>query len=169
MLTYTAPLFNSYTEHLGLIEPQNVLHSTEKVTSFMRCAPVANENEIGTPEDDAVADPLADSTLELWNRTARQNREIFTEIFRPVPTNLVRSWSAYEASNDVSNSLQTLSHATVQNYVPKVKPGHVVPEATLPRIKERLSRVRGSVVECPLVRCSYLDERLALTYHSRIS
>ncbi|OJA19475.1 hypothetical protein AZE42_04918 [Rhizopogon vesiculosus] len=113
-----------FREHLGLIEPQNVLHSKENVTSFMRCAPEVNEDEIGTPEDIAVADPLADSTLELWNRTAKRNREIFTEIFRPVPTNL--------------------------NYLPKVKTGHVVPEVQLSRIKDRLSQVRGSVVECPL-------------------
>ncbi|KAG2050128.1 phospholipase D/nuclease [Suillus hirtellus] len=121
-----------FREHLGLIEPQNVLHSTEKVTSFMRCAPEPNDNEIGMREDTAVADPLADSTLELWNHTARVNREIFTEVFRPVPTNLVRSWSAYE------------------NYLPKVKTGHVVPGIQLQRIKERLSQVRGSLVECPL-------------------
>jgi phospholipase D1/2 len=68
----------------------------------MRCAPEANDDEIGTPHDDVVADPLADSTLELWNRTAKRNREIFTELFRPVPTNLVRSWSAYEVRNDIS-------------------------------------------------------------------
>ncbi|KAG1880959.1 hypothetical protein F4604DRAFT_1578750 [Suillus subluteus] len=121
-----------FREHLGLIEPQNVLHFTEKVTSFMRCAPEPNDDEIGTREDNAVADSLADSTLELWNRTARINREIFTEVFRPVPTNLVRSWSAYE------------------DYLPKVKTGHVVPEIQLQRIKERLSQVRGSVVECRL-------------------
>lgn len=121
-----------FREHLGLIEPQNVLHANEEVTSFMRCAPEPNDNEIGTREDNAVADPLADSTLELWNRTARANREIFTEVFRPVPTNLVRSWSAYES------------------YLPKVKTGHVVPEIQLQRIKQRLSQVRGSVVECPL-------------------
>ncbi|KAG2106164.1 uncharacterized protein F5147DRAFT_701272 [Suillus discolor] len=112
-----------FREHLGLIEPQNVLHSTEKVTSFMRYRDA---------EDTAVADPLADSTLELWNHTARVNREIFTEVFRPVPTNLVRSWSAYES------------------YLPKVKTGHVVPGIPLQRIKERLSQVRGSLVECPL-------------------
>ncbi|KAG1734909.1 uncharacterized protein EDB91DRAFT_1056622 [Suillus paluster] len=139
-----------FREHLGLIEPQNVLHSREKVTSFMRCAPEPNDDEIGTPEDNAVADPLADSTLELWNSTARTNREIFTEVFRPVPTNLVRSWSAYEASDDISDLPRCLSDVTIQNYVPKVKTGHVVPEIQLQRIKERLSHVRGSVVECPL-------------------
>jgi len=137
----------------------------------MRCAPVVNDDEVGTREDRAVADPLADSTLELWNRTARQNREIFTEIFRPVPTNLVRSWSAYEASNNCSEVPLSLSHVITQNYLPKVKTGHVVPEMHLQRIKDRLSRVRGSVVECPLVRCScsYHDERLGLTCHPRIS
>lgn len=137
----------------------------------MRCAPVVNDDEVGTREDRAVADPLADSTLELWNRTARQNREIFTEVFRPVPTNLVRSWSAYEASNNFSNVHLSSSHAITQNYLPKVKTGHVVPELNLQRIKDRLSHVRGAVVECPLVRCScsYHDERLVLTCHPRIS
>lgn len=62
----------------------------------MRPAPTPNEDETGCEEDALVADPLADATLELWRTTARKNREIFTEIFRPVPTNLVRDWKAYE-------------------------------------------------------------------------
>ena len=62
----------------------------------MKPAPDPHEDETDLAEDAAVADPLADETLDLWNSTARRNREIFTEIFRPVPTNLVRTWSAYE-------------------------------------------------------------------------
>ena len=62
----------------------------------MRAAPIANDDEVGTVEDEMVADPLADETERLWNDTARTNREIFTECFRPVPTNLIRSWDAYE-------------------------------------------------------------------------
>ena len=62
----------------------------------MHPAPIPNEDETYLPEDAAVADPLADETLDLLYNTARKNREIFTELFRPVPTNLVRSWSAYE-------------------------------------------------------------------------
>ena len=46
-----------------------------------------------------VADPLCEETQYLWNDTARKNREIFTEIFRPVPTNLVRTWDAYDVSD----------------------------------------------------------------------
>lgn len=61
----------------------------------MRPAPVPHDEEFGAPEDNAVADPLSPATEALWNDTARKNREIFTEIFRPVPTNLIRSWDAY--------------------------------------------------------------------------
>lgn len=120
-----------YREHLGLIEPQ-WCESGERVTNFMRAAPIANDDEVGTVEDEMVADPLADETERLWNDTARTNREIFTECFRPVPTNLIRSWDAYE------------------NYVPKVQTDHAVPDITLERLKDRLSSVKGALVEAPL-------------------
>jgi phospholipase D1/2 len=120
-----------FREHLGLIEPQ-FAERGEKPDSFMHPAPTPNADEMGTQYDRMVADPLSDATLELWNTTARKNREIFTEVFRPVPTNLVRDWKAYE------------------NYVPKVKAGHVVPGIPLDRVKNRLSEVRGALVECPL-------------------
>lgn len=61
----------------------------------MRPAPHANDDQTSTAEDAAVADPLAPETEALFNDTARTNREIFTEVFRPVPTNLVRTWDAY--------------------------------------------------------------------------
>ncbi len=38
-----------------------------------------------------------------------------------------------------------------QKYIPKVMPGHVVPEMSLEHVKDRLSRVRGALVECPMV------------------
>ena len=50
-------------------------------------------------EDDArVADPLSDDFLNLFNTTARVNREVFTELFRPIPSNLVHNWNAYDVS-----------------------------------------------------------------------
>ncbi|KAH7886577.1 hypothetical protein F5I97DRAFT_1807371 [Phlebopus sp. FC_14] len=121
-----------FREHLGLIPPQNVPNGDHRETSFMRPAPEPNEDEMGDDDDAKVADPLADTTLDLWNNTARENRAAFTEIFRPVPTDLVRSWSDYET------------------YVPKVKKGHVAPGVTLDRVKERLAKVKGSLVDCPL-------------------
>jgi len=64
----------------------------------MRPAPFPNKDQTQTEEDKLVADPLADSTDVLWKETARKNREIFAELFRPVPTNLVRNWAAYDVN-----------------------------------------------------------------------
>ena len=83
-------------EHLGLIPPQDCQSRHEQVTAAMRPAPIPNEDETDSREDELVADPLADETLDLFDSTAKKNRAIFTEIFRPVPTNLVRDWKAYE-------------------------------------------------------------------------
>ena len=82
------------------MEPQYCDHRTQHVTSFMKPAPYPIEDESQLEEDRAVADPLADKTTLLWEGTARKNREVFTELFRPVPTNLVRSKSAYKVGRD---------------------------------------------------------------------
>ncbi|KZT08000.1 phospholipase D/nuclease [Laetiporus sulphureus 93-53] len=120
-----------YREHLGLIAP-HFCDDIEEVTSFMRPAPHPNSDETFDKEDYMVADPLSEETERLWNETAKHNRDIFTEIFRPVPTNLTRDWNAY------------------WRYIPKNMPGHVAPEIPIERVKDRLSKVRGSLVECPL-------------------
>ncbi|KAG6839474.1 hypothetical protein C0991_002258 [Blastosporella zonata] len=121
-----------YREHLGLIQPQMPKDGNPEITSFMRPAPHANDDETYERNDALVADPLSDNTVALFQNTAIENRKIFTELFRPVPTNLVRSWAAYD------------------NYVPRVKAGHVVPGIDIDRVKTRLSGVRGALVECPL-------------------
>ena len=64
----------------------------------MRAAPVANEDETYIEDDARVADPMSDQFLNLLNTTARVNREVFTELFRPLPSNLVHNWNAYEVS-----------------------------------------------------------------------
>jgi phospholipase D1/2 len=85
-------------EHLGLIPPQNVTSRHENVTTFMHPAPIPNEDETDLEEDARVADPLSGEFQNLWNTTARVNREVFTELFRPIPSNLVHNWKAYEVS-----------------------------------------------------------------------
>lgn len=92
-----------YREHLGLMPPQVCQDDEDEVTSFMQCAPNPNKDETELEEEVLVADPLSDDTQRLWNDTARKNREIFTEVFRPVPSNLVRNWPGY----DVSAAIQT--------------------------------------------------------------
>ncbi|EIM84706.1 phospholipase D/nuclease [Stereum hirsutum FP-91666 SS1] len=121
-----------FRQHLGYIPPQICQDRDEHVTEFMRPAPVANPDEFGTADDEIMADPLSDEMVELWQKTAKVNREVFTELFRPVPTNLVRDWDAYN------------------NYVPKVKTGHVAPDVPLERVKARLADVRGALVEAPI-------------------
>ena len=73
----------------------------------MHAAPHPNEDETDLDEDKQVADPLADETIDLWNNTARTNREIFTEIFRPVPTNLIRAWKDYDVSHFCAAFVET--------------------------------------------------------------
>jgi len=121
-----------FREHLGLIPSQPCSDRHQEVTSFMRPAPYPNEDETGTEWDEMVVDPLKDETMALWTETAKKNRDIFTEVFRPVPTNYIRDWNAWD------------------NYVPKGKFGHVVPGIDIQTVKQRLSQVRGALVECPL-------------------
>ncbi|KAF8737923.1 hypothetical protein AX14_012197 [Amanita brunnescens Koide BX004] len=121
-----------FREHLGLIPPQTPDPKHQRVSSNMKPAPYPYDYDFGSKEDAMVADPVAESTTQLWQQTAKKNREIFTEIFKTVPNNIVRDWATYE------------------RYVPKVKTGHVVPGITLDRVKQRLSQVTGALVECPL-------------------
>lgn len=85
-------------EHLGLIPPQFCETGKEPVTSFMRAVPYPSEDETQSNEDQLVADPLSDQFLDLWDGTARKNRQIFGEIFKTVPTDVVRNWDQYKVS-----------------------------------------------------------------------
>ncbi|KEP49732.1 phospholipase D/nuclease [Rhizoctonia solani 123E] len=121
-----------FREHLGLIPPQSCNRGETKVTSFMRPAPIPNESELGTREDDAVRDPLSDKFQDLWISTAIKNRAIFSELFKTVPTNVVHNWAEYK------------------NYLPKVKAGHLATELDLGIVKDKLSQIHGHLVEAPL-------------------
>jgi phospholipase D1/2 len=98
----------------------------------MRPAPVPNEDETHLEDEARVADPLSDEFLNLLDTTAKVNREVFWELFRPIPSNLVRKWKDYDV------------------YKSKAQVGHVVPGVPLRRVKERLALVRGSIVEAQL-------------------
>ncbi|KAJ3861230.1 putative phospholipase D [Lentinula novae-zelandiae] len=109
---------------------------------YMRSAPHPNSDRLNSQEDQMVAAPLSTNPINLWTGIARQNREIFTEVFRPVPSNLVR-----------------IGQGMIDMY-PKTKTGHVVPGIPLQRVKDRLSKVKGALVEAPIVhafRARYLS------------
>ncbi|KAG8952526.1 hypothetical protein FRC00_006757, partial [Tulasnella sp. 408] len=120
-----------FREHLGLIPPQTCVGG-EPVTHSMRAPPHPQQDETHLQEDRIVADPLSEELLGLWLSTARINREVFSQIFKSVPTDNVRNWDQYK------------------RYVPQVKAGHVACDLPLAQIKERLSKVRGGLVEAPL-------------------
>ncbi|KDQ10873.1 hypothetical protein BOTBODRAFT_35827 [Botryobasidium botryosum FD-172 SS1] len=122
-----------FRKHLGLIEPQLCERGKEKVTPFMRPAPIPNDDETYLREDKLVADPLSQDLLDLWQKTANQNTNVYNELFMIVPCDNVRNWKDYKA------------------YVPKVKPGRVAnPYLSLDQIRDKLSQVKGHLVLCPL-------------------
>lgn len=142
----------STLEHLGLIAPQNC-GRREPVTSFMRAAPFPNQSELHEEADQLVADPICDTMWRLWNETAKKNTQVFTDLFRPVPTNLVRNWAGYDVRTIVYAAGKNADVSFVfQNYISKDKIGHVVEDVSLDTVKSRLSEVKGALVECPLVR-----------------
>lgn len=87
-------------EHLGLMEPQNCDLKPPRTTSFMKPAPSPIEDETQLTDDQRVADPLAEETIKLWEDTAKGNRDIFTDLFRPVPTDLVGTKASYKVGSD---------------------------------------------------------------------
>jgi phospholipase D1/2 len=120
----------------------------------MRPAPFPNDDELGSREDSAVADPLSDRFQALWIGTAQKNRAIFSELFRTVPTNIIQNWEDYKVSLYLSRLdlawVGVLKHEQTQGYVPKVKTGHLATEWDLAMVKSKLSQIHGHLVEAPL-------------------
>lgn len=137
-------------EHLGLIPPQQAVTGREPVTSFMRAPPIPNDDETRSREDAMVADPLSEEMLGLWYTTARVNREVFSSVFRTVPTDNVRNWEQYKVCRLSAADDTLIDSPYSQRYVPQVKTGHIAAELSLYEVKERLSKVRGGLVEAPL-------------------
>jgi len=108
----------------------------------MTPVPNPHEDTLTSEEDQLVADPLSDDFQRLWTETAHKNTELFAEVFKTVPSNNVRNWKEYE------------------RYVPKVKAGHVAPEFTAAQIKDKMSQIRGHLVEGAI---DFLIEETSIT------
>ncbi|KAA6410628.1 MAG: phospholipase D nuclease [Lasallia pustulata] len=144
-----------FRKHLGMLVPQNM----EAPDQNFEPIGVPNIYDFGSAEDRAVADPLSDSFLNLWNARARQNTEAFGKIFHPVPHDSVRNWKDY------GSFYEQFFHeagAEAEGKEGKKKPakyqwGHVVTENFSPgaqgavEVKELLSTIRGTIVEMPLL------------------
>lgn len=122
-----------------------------------------NAYEFGTTEDEAVADPLGNDFLTLWNTTAHTNTESFGRVFHPVPTDDVKNWKEYDdyferffAPDKAELGGDDKSKAKdPQTEKPSTwKWGHVVAEefpGGVEEVKEVLSKIKGTLVEMPLL------------------
>jgi phospholipase D1/2 len=144
-----------FRKHLGLIKPQNMYGPDQNFEPVG----VPNTYDWNSPEDLAVADPLSDTFLNLWNARAHQNTEVFSKVFHAVPDDKVRNWSDYneyyeyyfrQADQEADGKAGTKQPA-------KYRWGHVVQDDFPPgadgvrQVKELLSTVKGTLVEMPLM------------------
>ena len=146
-----------FRKHLGLIPPQDPEIPDQNYTPIGRDP---NLYDWGSREDHAVADPLAPSFHNLWKQTAKTNTEAFRKIFHPVPDDTVKNWKQYD--DFYEKFFKTGEAQEEQKQGKEQKPttwkiGHVVKEEFSPgeqglhEVKEILSRIRGTLVEMPLM------------------
>lgn len=145
-----------FRKHLGLIPLQDM----QRPDANFEPVGVPNVYDFGSLEDQLVADPLSDHFLALWNTRARQNTDVFGKIFHPVPHDDVRTWKDYDAFYEKffhEEKAEGKEGAKKPPPPPKYRLGHVVAENFSPgpqgmvEVKDLLSRVRGTLVEMPLL------------------
>lgn len=144
-----------FRKHLGLLRPQDM----QRPDANFDPVGVPNSYDWGSPEDNVVADPLSDTFQSLWNSRARQNTDIFRQVFRAVPDDNVRNWNDYKEFYEYYfNKADLQAEGQKGNFQPpRHQWGHIVTEDFPPgpegikQVKELLSRVKGTLVEMPLV------------------
>lgn len=144
-----------FRKHLGLLPPQDY----EKLGPNAEPIEIPNNFDLNCPESKIVADPLSDTFLSLWNSHARTNTEVYRQAFHVVPDDNVRNWTDYrnfyeryfkQADKEADGSHPHLNPTRYQW-------GHVVRENFAPgpegarQLKELLSKVKGTLVEMPLM------------------
>ncbi|KAK5167713.1 uncharacterized protein LTR77_007412 [Saxophila tyrrhenica] len=146
-----------FRKHLGLIPAQDYRRPD---ANFFPIGQDPNKYDWGSREDQAVADPVSPSFLKLWKTTARNNTEAFRRVFHPVPDDSAKNWKQYDDYYEKYFKPQEANKEKQQGKQEKPatwKIGHVVKEEFsqgekgLHEVKEILSRVRGTLVEMPLM------------------
>ncbi|KAF2005570.1 phospholipase D/nuclease, partial [Amniculicola lignicola CBS 123094] len=139
-----------FRKHLGLLKPQVMDHPDQNFEPIG----VPNTYDWDSPEDRRVADPIADDFQSLWNVTAKTNTDAFDKVFHPVPYDGVRSWKQYDEyysrffqgkgeGKEKKPSLYKWGHVVAENFSQG--------DQGVREVKEVLSRVKGSLVEMPLL------------------
>ncbi|GMF77534.1 unnamed protein product [Aspergillus oryzae] len=144
-----------FRKHLGLLPPQDY----ERPDANFEPVGVPNEFDFDAPESRLVADPLADTLHNLWNSRAHTNTEVFRKVFHSVPDDCVRNWSTYkEFYGYFFDKADKQAYGEEKDSPPsRYRYGHVVrddfpggPEGVR-QVKELLSKVKGTLVEMPLM------------------
>ncbi|PGH09698.1 hypothetical protein AJ80_07650 [Polytolypa hystricis UAMH7299] len=151
-------------KHLGLLYPQDY----SRPEANFEPVGVPNEYDMNSPEDQVVADPLSDAFLNLWNTRAKTNTEVYRKVFHAVPDDTVRTWNDYKEFYEYYFRKQTSEGGNGkkkeenQHLPPRYEWGHVIrddfPEG-VQAVKEELSKVKGTIVEMPLM--FLIDEDIA--------
>lgn len=137
-----------FRKHLGLLPAQDY---TKPDANFHPVG-VPNAYDWGSPEDQAVADPLSPEFEELWRSRAKTNTDAFERVFRAIPSDKVRNWKDYQQYYERFFHEDTKAAEKLSLY----KWGHVVAEdfaegeEGLREIKGVLSTIRGSLVDMPM-------------------
>jgi phospholipase D1/2 len=92
------------------VEPEIISSAESPVTSFMRPAPIPNDatdvydrGQNRQMDPAVIFDPLSNKFQKLWDDVAKKNRSVYTEVFRSIPNDAVKSWADYKASLYVSS------------------------------------------------------------------
>ncbi|RXK34159.1 hypothetical protein BBD39_06110 [Arsenophonus endosymbiont of Bemisia tabaci Asia II 3] len=146
-----------FRKHLGLLRPQDCTREDNNRLPVGFGGP--NEYDWGSREDQAVEDPLSDSFNRLWKGTAYTNTAAFARVFHPVPFDGVRNWKQYEEYYERFFKPEEADEAGKDTARPSTwKNGHVVaeefdrdPQVAVRQVKEELAKIRGTLVEMPLL------------------
>ena len=158
-----------FRKHLGLLHDQRWDMPNQ---NWQPVGDVGNNYDWGSPGDHLVQDVMHLNFNNLWNGTARNNTEIFSRAFHPVPNDKVRTWKDYKEFYSQHFILPTGKKAADaraesgedvegENNAHKVLYGHVVPEefpGGVEELKEWLSGIRGTLVEMPLQFLADVDD-----------
>lgn len=143
-----------FRKHIGLLKPQDY---TRPDANFQPISVAGNDYDWGSTEDQAVADPLSDDFLTMWNWRAYTNTEAFAKVFHPVPCDKVRTWQDY----DEFYGRFFYDDNKRDDKPSRYKWGHVVAEEFAPgaegvwQVKEELAKIKGTLVNMPLL---FLDK-----------
>ncbi|TVY62866.1 Phospholipase D1 [Lachnellula suecica] len=140
-----------FRKHLGLLPWQDWAKPT---ANFMPINKASNDYDWGSPADLMVRDVLSHEFSNLWNGTALANTEVFNKAFHCVPADNVRDWKQYEEFFGKHFVTPGGKDENKKDLPPKYAYGHVVKEefpGGVSELKDWLDRVRGTLVEMPLL------------------